>query len=61
MATYTSIKNITLDSYDVVEQLGFNASATGDVGGTSVTATQNRQFEVLQMQIGHVIHPTTGL
>ena len=57
--TYTSIKNITLDSYDVVA--GGAASATGDVGGTSVTATQNRPYEVLQMQIGHVIHPGTGL
>ena len=30
------------------------ASATGDVGGSSVTATQNRQFDVMQLQIGHV-------
>ena len=57
--TYTSIKNITLDSYDVVA--GGAASATGDVGGSSVTATQNRQFDVMQLQIGHVIHPGTTL
>ena len=57
--TYTSIKNITLDSYDVVA--GSNASATGDVGGSSVTATQNRQFDVMQMQVGHVVHPGTTL
>tara|TARA_Y100001972_G_scaffold115819_1_gene152987 strand:- start:96 stop:1517 length:1422 start_codon:yes stop_codon:yes gene_type:complete len=57
--TYTSIKNITLDSYDVVA--GSAATATGDVGGTSVTATQNRQYDLLQMQIGHVIHPGTSL
>jgi len=57
--TYTSIKNITLDSYDVVA--GSAATATGDVGGATVTATQNRQYDVLQMQIGHVIHPGTSL
>ena len=27
--------------------------------GSSVTATQNRQFDVMQMQVGHVIHGTT--
>ena len=26
-----------------------------------MTATQNRQFDVLQLQIGHVIHPGTSL
>ena len=57
--TYTSIKNITLDSYDVVA--GGAANATGDVGGSSVTATQNRQFDVMQLQVGHVVHPDTSL
>ena len=57
--TYTSIKNITLDSYDVVA--GSAANATGDVGGSSVTATQNRQFDVMQLQVGHVAHPGTTL
>ena len=37
--TYTSISNITLDSYDI-ESLVENATATGDVGGY-ITATQN--------------------
>ena len=57
--TYTSISNITLDSYDVTT--GGTANATGDVGGSSVTATQNRLFDVLQLQIGHVVHPGTSL
>ena len=57
--TYTSISNVTLDSYDLTT--GGTANATGDVGGTTVTATENRPFEVLQMQIGHVIHPDTSL
>ncbi len=57
--TYTTIKNITLDSYDIVA--GGAANATGDVGGSSVTATQNRLFDVMQMQTGHVVHPETTL
>ena len=58
--TYTSIKNITLDSYDLLVP-GGPADATGDIGSNTVTATQNRQFDVLQLQIGHVIHPSTFL
>jgi hypothetical protein len=57
--TYTSISNITLDSYDITTS--GTASATGDVGGSSVTATQNRLFDVLQPQIGNVVHPATTL
>ena len=57
--TYTAIKNITLDSYDLTS--GGTATATGDVGSNTVTATQNRQFDVLQLQLGHVIHPGTTL
>ena len=57
--TYTSISNITLDSYDVTT--AGTANATGDVGGSSVTATQNRLYDVLQPQIGHVVHPETSL
>jgi hypothetical protein len=57
--TYTSISNITLDSYDVTTS--GTATATGDVGGSTVTATQNRLFDVLQLQIGHVVHPATAL
>jgi hypothetical protein len=57
--TYSSISNITLDSYDVTTT--GTADATGDVGGSTVTATQNRLFDVLQLQIGNVIHPGTTL
>jgi len=45
--TYTSISNITLDSYDITTS--GTANATGDIGGTAVTATQNRQFDVLNL------------
>ena len=44
---YTSISNITLDSYDITT--AGTASATGDIGGTAVTATQNRLFDVLNL------------
>src|SRR6056300_1700404 len=57
--TYTSISNVTLDSYDVTTS--GTATATGDIGGSTVTATQNRLFDVLQLQVGHVIHPQTTL
>ena len=57
--TYTSISNITLDSYDVTTT--GTANATGDVGGTTVTATQNRPFDLLQLQIGKVVHPQTSI
>ena len=57
--TYTSISNITLDSYDLTT--GGTANATGDVGGSSVTATENKPFDVLQLQIGNVVHPQTSL
>ena len=57
--TYTSISNVTLDSYDLT--CSGTANATGDVGGASVTATQNRLYDVLQLQIGNVIHPDCSL
>jgi len=57
--TYTAISNITLDSYDV--DTGGTANATGDVGGSSITATQNRMFDLLQLQIGNVTHPLTSI
>ena len=57
--TFTSIKNITLDSYDIVTT--GTASATGDVGGVRITATQNVPFNILQLQIGHVLHPQTSI
>ena len=59
--TYTTISNITLDSYDVLSTSSTNATATGDVGGSSITATQNRLFDVMQLQIGNLLTPGTTL
>ena len=47
--TYTAISNVTLDSYDIISTSSSNATATGDVGGAAVTATQNRVFDVLNL------------
>jgi len=57
--TYTSISNITLDSYDITT--GGTATSSGDVGGSSVVATENRAFDVMQLQIGQVTQPGTSL
>ena len=55
--TYTSISNMTFDSYDITTS--GTANATSEVGGSNITATQNRAFDVLQCQIGHIVHPDT--
>jgi hypothetical protein len=47
--TYTSISNITLDSYDITT--AGTATATGDIGGATVTATQNRLFDLACLNI----------
>ena len=67
--TYTSISNVTLDSYDITT--GGTANATGDIGGATVTATQNRLFDVLNLggiqtmtvprtNIDYFVRTTTG-
>jgi len=66
--TYTSISNVTLDSYDITTS--GTATATGDVGGSTVVATQNRVYDVLHLSLGTMnvpgtsttfsIRPTTG-
>ena len=59
--TYTSIKNIKLDSYQVTAQNSDTASASGDVGGTGVTATRNMLFDLVQPVVGFVQPPGTSL
>ena len=69
--TYTSISNVTLDSYDITSGSSSNATATGDIGGAAVTATQNRIFDVLNLggiqtvtlpdtNIDYYVRTTTG-
>ena len=45
--TYTSIKNNKLHSYQVTAQNSDTATATGDIGGSAVTATRNMMFDVI--------------
>ena len=60
--TYTTIKNIKMDSYQVTAQNSDTANASGDIGGTdNVTATRNILFDVVQPNIANVIHQNTQL
>jgi hypothetical protein len=40
-----TISNVTLDSYDIIVPVG-TANATGDIGGSSITVTENKLFDV---------------
>jgi len=57
--TYTSIDNVTLDSYDITTS--GTANATGDVGGSVITATQNRLYDVMNLNLQTVSVPGTGI
>ena len=57
--THTSISNITLDSYDITTT--GTANATGDVGGDSVTSTQNNIFDVANINLATLTVPGTGI
>src|SRR5210317_1235844 len=76
--TYSAIGNVTLDSYtlDPANNTDYSgsiavATSAGDVGGSAVTATQNRTYDVLNLagiqtmqlpgtDINYYIRPTTG-
>ena len=57
--TYTSISNVTLDSYDITTS--GTANATGDVGGSVITATQNRLYDVMNLNLQTAIVPGTNI
>ena len=57
--TYTSISNVTLDSYDITT--GGTATASGDVGGSTITATQNRVYDVATLSLQTMEVPGTNL
>ena len=50
--TYTSIGNITLDSFTVTAQNSDVATSTGAIGGTAVTITPNIQYDIIQPVVG---------
>jgi len=57
--TYTSISNVTLDSYDITT--AGTATASGDIGGTTVTATQNILFDLANLNIQTLTVPGTSI
>ena len=57
--TYTSISNITLDSYDITTT--GTATATGDIGGNSISVTENRLFDVSCLNLATLTVPSTDL
>jgi hypothetical protein len=59
--TYTAIGNITLDSYTVTAQNSDAADATGDIGGTVVTATRNMMYDVIKPIAGVITPPATSI
>ena len=59
--TYTSISNVTLDSYDIESPSATNATSTGDMGGATVTATQNRVYDLINLSIQTMTLPETNI
>ena len=57
--TYTSISNVTLDSFDVIT--AGTATASGDVGGTATVITQNRLYDVANFNFGTLSVPGTSI
>jgi len=52
--TYTTIGNITLDSFTVTAQNSDVATSTGSIGGSAVTITPNIQYDIIQPVVGLV-------
>jgi len=59
--TYTSIKDPKMHSYVITAQNSDFATALGDVGSTTVTATRNILFDVLQPVAGIIQPPGTTI
>ena len=66
--TYTQISNVTLDSYDINPSNNVdytdpiaNPTTSGDIGGSAVTATQNRLYDVLNLNISTMTVPGTNI
>ena len=59
--TYTSIKNIKMDSYQITAANSDTATVTGDIGGTVVTATRNILFDIIKPIAGIIVPPSTSI
>tara|TARA_Y100001972_G_scaffold38408_1_gene47199 strand:- start:255 stop:2771 length:2517 start_codon:yes stop_codon:yes gene_type:complete len=58
---YTSISDIKMHSYVITAQNSDFSNALGDVGGTSVTATRNILYDVVQPVAGVIQPPNTTI
>tara|TARA_B100000085_G_C18464737_1_gene480472 strand:- start:103 stop:1053 length:951 start_codon:yes stop_codon:yes gene_type:complete len=58
---YTSISDIKMHSYVITAQNSDFATALGDVGGTTVTATRNILYDVVQPVAGVIQPPNTSI
>ena len=60
---YYDVDNVTLDSYTIKLNLVNNpaaaATATGAIGTSQVTATEDINFQILQPQIGEMVYDST--
>ena len=59
--TYTTISNITLDSYDVQIPGSTNATTSGDIGSNAVYGSQNRLYDVMNLNLSTMSVPGTSL
>ena len=59
--TYTTISNITLDSYDIQIPGSTNANTSGDIGSNAVYATQNRLYDVMNLNLSTMSVPGTNI
>jgi len=59
--TYTSISDIKMHSYVITAQNADFATALGDVGGATVTATRNILYDVIQPVAGVIQPPNTTI
>ena len=58
---YQAISNITLDSYDVQVPGGVNATTSGDIGSNACYATQNRLYDVMNLNLSTMSLPGTSI
>jgi len=58
-STFTSVTNVTLDSYDI--QVTTPATASGDVGGTAIYATENKVLDLLNLNVQTMELPGTEI
>ncbi len=54
------ISNVTLDSYDITLPSG-TANATGDIGGSTITVTENKLFDVACFNLSTLTVPDTSI